>query len=157
MKSKDQQLLEEAYIKVSEGRYTDNYGRMKFKPKGAPLGDFDDSARRELQNDERNAGLEDDYVADETPVSDTSSPVSQQTAPASQSVAIDPSLLAGKKIEAVMWDYPDYVITVNGKPVGTMFSKSEKESLVSALNDIENNKDNPVVQNWYKTAAADLK
>ena len=60
MKSKDQQLLEEAYLKIQEGRYTDNYGRLKFKSKGSPLGDFDDSARRELQNDERNAGLEDE-------------------------------------------------------------------------------------------------
>jgi hypothetical protein len=156
MKSKDQQMLEEAYLKVSEGKYTDNYGRMKFKSKSSPLSDSDDSARKKLQNDERNAGLEDDHAADESPTPTAPSPTPRQAVPASRPVTIDPSLLAGKKIEAVMWDYPDYVVAVDGKPVGMMFSKNEKDSLISALNDIENNKDNPLVQQWYKSASNDL-
>jgi hypothetical protein len=149
MKSKDQQLLEEAYAKISEGKYLDNYGRYKGKPKGSPLSDFDDTATRELQNDERNAGLEDDVSsgsAEDTAPAD----VPASSAPAEEPVTVDPSLLIGKEFNAVVWDYPDYVIQVNGKPTGGMFSKQEAENLVQALNQADVS--NPLVQQWYKGA-----
>ena len=72
------------------------------------------------------------------------------------SVEIDTSLLAGKKIDSTLWDYPDYVITVDGKPIGMMVDKSEQEQLVSLLSDVENNKNNPLVQKWYRTAVEEL-
>ena len=156
MKSKDQQLLEEAYLKIQEGRYTDNYGRLKFKSKGSPLGDFDDSARRELQNDERNAGLEDEEDVEDSPAIPAPANLKVSTPPAPPSVEIDTSLLAGKKIDSTLWDYPDYVITIDGKPIGMMVDKSEQEQLVSLLSDIENNKNNPLVQKWYRTAVEEL-
>ena len=58
MKSKDQQFLEEAYDAVKEGKYTTNYGMPKMKSKAMPLSDFDDSARQDFRNRERNAGVE---------------------------------------------------------------------------------------------------
>ena len=156
MKSKDQQLLEEAYLKIQEGKYTDNYGRLKFKSKGSPLGDFDDSARRNFQNDERNAGLEDEEETDYSPAIPAPANLKVSTPSAPSPVEIDTSLLAGKKISSTLWDYPDYVITIDGKPRGMMVDKSEQEQLIGLLSDIENNKDNPLVQRWYKTAVEEL-
>ena len=148
MKSKDQQLLEEAYASIIEGKYTDNYGRSKFKPKGSPLSDFDDSAREELRNDERNAGLEDEEPATNT-ASLQPSPKPQITA-APEAVDFDLSILADKEIKPVMWDYPDVVMQINGRPVGPMFSKEEGVELAKLLKTGDNT--NPLVQRFLKGA-----
>jgi hypothetical protein len=148
MKSKDQQLLEEAYASITEGKYTDNYGRSKFKPKGSPLSDFDDSAREDLRNDERNAGLEDDVkipseLVKSAPVSN---PAPKSAAP--EAVGFDLSTLADKEIEPVMWDYPDVVMQINGRPVGPMFSKEEGVELASLLK--AGDATNPLVQQFLR-------
>ena len=150
MKPKDQQLLEEAYEAVTEGKYTDNYGNSKFKPKGAPLSDFDDSAREEIRNNERNAGLEDDVEIPSEPVKSApvSNPASKQTEP--EMIDFDLSTLADKEIEPVMWDYPDIVMQINGRPVGPMFSKEEGVELAKLLKAGEVN--NPLVQTFLKGA-----
>jgi hypothetical protein len=120
------------------------------------LGDFDDSARRELQNDERNAGLEDEEDIEDSSAIPAPANLKVSTPSSPPSIEIDPSLLTGKKIGSTLWDYPDYVITIDGKPRGMMVDKSEQEQLVSLLSDIENNKDNPLVQKWYRTAVEEL-
>jgi hypothetical protein len=150
MKSKDQQLLEEAYASIAEGKYTDNYGRLKFKSKEKPLSDFDDSAREDLRNDERNAGLEDDVEIPSEPVN--SAPVSN-SAPkpaALEAVDFDLSALADKEIEPVMWDYPDVVMQINGRPIGPMFSKEEGFKLASLLK--AGDATNPLVQQFLRGA-----
>ena len=149
MKNKDQILLEEAYARVTEGKYTDNYGRSKFKPKGTPLGDFDDSARREFQNDERNAGLEDEDPFDTAePTQVASQPQPKLSAP--EAIDFDLSTLADKKIIPVMWDYPDVVMQIDGKQVGPMFSKEEGDELAKLLKAGDVN--NKLVQQFLKGA-----
>ena len=150
MKSKDQQLLEEAYASIAEGKYTDNYGRLKFKSKGSPLSDFDDSAREDLRNDERNAGLEDDVEIPSEPVnsSPVSNPAPKPAAP--EAVDFDLSTLADKEIEPVMWDYPDVVMQIDGRSVGPMFSKEEGVELASLLK--AGDATNPLVQRFLRGA-----
>jgi hypothetical protein len=160
MKSTDQHLLEEAYSKVNEvfrSRYRtghlDRYGKFipKSNYKHAP--DDEDSYRRKVQNDDRNAGLEDDY---EEPTSVDPSPSfaskpSSSTPISTPPSSIDPSILSGKTFEKTMWDYPDYVITVNGKPRGRMMSKEEADVLVSILNSASKDTSvgtDPKVQDW---------
>jgi hypothetical protein len=150
MKSKDQQLLEEAYASITEGKYTDNYGRSKFKPKGNPLSDFDDSAREELRNDERNAGLEDEEPVANTAPSQPSPSSEPQAAAAPEAVDFDLSTLADKEINPVMWDYPDVVMQINGKTVGPMFSKEQGVELAKLLKAGDAN--NPLVQQFLKGA-----
>ena len=150
MKSKDQLLLEEAYLKVNEDKYTDSYGRSKFKSKAKPLSDFDDNNTREFQNDERNAGVDDEYASDEsTEIAPTPSP-----APEENTAHVDPSMLSGKKVGAVVWDWPDYVMTLDGKPTGPMISKSEAEALQKALMSAAGDPaagNDPMVQKWLHT------
>ena len=150
MKSKDQQLLEEAYASIAEGKYTDNYGRLKFKSKGKPLSDFDDSAREDLRNDERNAGLEDDVEIPSEPVktAPVSNPAPKPAAP--EAVDFDLSTLADKEITPVMWDYPDVVMQINGRPVGPMFSREEGDELAKLLK--AGDATNPLVQQFLRGA-----
>jgi hypothetical protein len=147
--SKDQQLLEEAYQQILEGKYTTSYGMSKFKPKGKPLSDFDDSATEELRDDERNAGLEDDVEIPSEPVKTTPNLTPSSEKPAAPAkVDFDISSLASKKIIPVMWDYPDVVIEVDGKPVGPMFSK--EEGIEVAKNIKDGNADHPLVQKFLQ-------
>lgn len=150
MKSKDQQLLEEAYASVMEGKYLNNYGMYKGKSKGKPLSDFDDSAREDLRNDERNAGLEDDVEIPSEPVKSApvSNPAPKPAAP--EAVDFDLSTLADKEIEAVMWDYPDVVMQINGRPVGPMFSKEEGVELAKSLK--AGDATSPLVQQFLRGA-----
>jgi hypothetical protein len=150
MKSKDQQLLEEAYTSVAEGKYMNNYGMYRGKPKGTPLSDFDDSAREELRNDERNAGLEDEEFATDTAPSQPSTSPEPQATPAPEAIDFDLSTLADKEITPVMWDYPDVVMQINGKPVGPMFSKEQGVELAKLLKAGDTN--NPLVQQFLKGA-----
>jgi hypothetical protein len=149
--SNDQQLLQEAYQQVLEGKYLDSYGRYKGKSKGKPLGDFDDTAREELRNDERNAGLETDVdipsEPEKTPISSTTSSEKPASAP---TVDFDLSSLANKKVIPVMWDYPDVVIEVDGKPVGPMFSREEGDELVKQLK--AGNVEHKLVQTFLRGA-----
>ena len=155
MKSKDQQLLEEAYGKVR----LNNYGMPNVKSKGKPLSPYDDSARLAAKREEQNAGLEDDVETFREPYT----PHASQTAPAAstpkpeQPINVDLSKLAGKKINAEVWDYPDYVITVGQKPIGTMLSKADAERIVGVLNSKDGESlGTPLFQNWYKSAVKDL-
>ena len=63
MKSKDQQLLEEAYAKVNEAGFPtgslDRYGKFVPKSKWAPASDYRDDETERARNEERNANLED--------------------------------------------------------------------------------------------------
>jgi hypothetical protein len=150
MKSKDQQLLEEAYASVAEGKYLNNYGMYRGKSKGKPLSDFDDSAREEFQNDERNAGLEDDEPVVNTAPSQPAQQPQAKPVAAPDHIDFDLTTLANKEIEPVMWDYPDVVMQINGKPVGPMFSKEEGVELAKLLKagDVAN----PLVQQFLKGA-----
>jgi hypothetical protein len=156
MKSKDQHLLEEAYNRIlKEGRPDDprlnvaDYSNRRKEDYREPKDNLND-----LRNRERNAGLENDYVP---------SPSVTQTAPAvstpkpEQPINVDLSKLADKKINAVVWDYPDYVITVDQKPIGTMLSKADAERIVGVLNSKDGESlGTPLLQNWYKSAVKDL-
>jgi hypothetical protein len=150
MKSKDQQLLEEAYASVTEGKYMNNYGMYKGKSKGKPLSDFDDSATEDLRNAERNAGLEDDVEVSSEPVitAPASKPAPAPAAP--ETIDFDLSTLADKEITPVMWDYPDVVMQINGKPVGPMFSREEGDELAKLLKAGDAN--SPLVQTFLRGA-----
>jgi hypothetical protein len=150
MKSKDQHLLEEAYSSIIEGKYMNNYGMYRGKSKGKPLSDFDDSAREELRNDERNAGLEDEEFATDTAPSQPSASLEPQAAPAPEDIDFDLSTLADKEINPVVWDYPDVVIQIDGKPVGPMFSKEQGVELAKSLK--AGDVTSPLVQQFLKGA-----
>jgi len=150
MKSKDQQLLEEAYGKVR----LNNYGMPNTTSKGKPLSPYDDSARLAAKREEQNAGLEDDVeLAADEPSSEPSAP---STPPAPKpSVAIDPEVVANKKISFTVWDPGEYIITLDNKPVGGTFSKSEAEQLVQALSSAGQDSQalsHPLVLRWYEGA-----
>jgi hypothetical protein len=149
--SKDQQLLEEAYQQILEGKYLDSYGRYKGKTKGKPLGDFDDTAREELRNDERNAGLETDVdIPSEPENSPLPSTGSSETPAAAPTIDFDLSSLADKKIIPVMWDYPDVVIQIDGKTVGPMVSRDEGTELANQLK--AGNIEHELVQKFLRAA-----
>jgi hypothetical protein len=145
MKSKDQQLLEEAYGKVR----LNNYGMPNVKSKGKPLSPYDDSARLAAKREEQNAGLKDDVETFREPYT----PHASQT----PKVEIDASKFQGKKIDYRMNQYDGFEIIIDDKKVGDDdLSSSTAEYIVKLLGDAENNKDNSVLQNWYKTAIKDL-
>lgn len=145
MKTKDQQLLEEAYGKVR----LNNYGMPNTKSKGKPLSPYDDSARLAAKREEQNAGLEDDVETSREPYT----PHVSQT----PKVEIDASKFQGKKIDYRMNQYDGFEIIIDGKKVGDDdLSSSTAEYIVKLLGDAEKNKDNSVLQNWYKTAIKDL-
>jgi hypothetical protein len=145
MKSKDQQLLEEAYEAICEGKYMNNYGMYRnVKHKGV-TGDPALDAREA----DRNAGLEDDVETSREPYT----PHVSQT----PKVEIDASKFQGKKIDYRMNQYDGFEIVIDGKKVGDDdLSSSTAEYIVKLLGDAEKNKDNSVLQNWYKTAIKDL-
>jgi hypothetical protein len=144
MKSKDQQLLEEAYGKVR----LNNYGMPNIKSKGKPLSPYDDSARLAAKREEQNANLDDDETSREP-----YAPHVSQT----PKVEIDASKFQGKKIDYRMNQYDGFEIIIDGKKVGDDdLSSSTAEYIVKLLGDAEKNKDNSVLQNWYKTAIKDL-
>jgi hypothetical protein len=153
MKSPDQKLLEEAYGRIRTGRL-DRYGKFipKTNYKHAP--DDEDSYLGKVQNNDRNTGLEDDY---EKPVSTDSSPSFEpKSSPTllTPTPSINPSILSGKTFEKTMWDYPDYVITVDGKPRGRMMSREEAEVLISILNSASKDPSvgtDPKVQDWLSS------
>jgi len=123
----------------------------KFKPKGKPLSDFDDSATEELRDQERNAGLEDDVEIPSEPAKTTPNLTPSTEKPtAPTKVDFDISSFANKKIIPVMWDYPDVVIEVDGKPVGPMFSRQDGDEVVNQLK--AGNSDHPLVQQFLKGA-----
>ena len=154
MKCKDQQLLEEAYGKIRTG-HLDRYGKFIPKSNYKPSSDDDDWYRKKIQNDDRNAGLKDDYQEPSSSDSVSSIPP-KSSVPSTPSPSIDPSILSGKKFGNTVWDYPDYVITLEepfgaSKPRGPMMSKQEAELLVSLLNSAAEDPSlgtNPKVQNW---------
>ena len=144
MKSKDQHLLEEAYGKVR----LNNYGMPNIKSKGKPLSPYDDSARLAAKREEQNANLDDDETSREP-----YTPHVSQT----PKVEIDASKFQGKKIDYRMNQYDGFEIIIDGKKVGDDdLSSSTAEYIVKLLGDVEKNKDNSVLQNWYKTAIKDL-
>lgn len=72
-------------------------------------------------------------------------------------VEVDASKFQGKKIDYRMNQYDGFEIVVDGKKVGSDdLSSSQAEYIVKLLGDAEKNKDNSVLQNWYKTAVKDL-
>jgi len=156
MKSKDQQLLEEAYTKVSEARYRtgmlDRYG--KFVSKSAwksPSDDAwanDDSRLQDFKNQERNAGLEDEAQIPSAAAKVI--PSSTLPAAAPEKINFDLSSLAKKKIVPAPWDYPDVVIEIDGKPVGPTFSKEEGNEVTKQLQ--AGNLDNELVQRFLRGA-----
>ena len=143
MKSKDQQLLEEAYSKVSEGKYLDNYGRFKGKPKGRPLSPYDDSARLAAKREEQrevDGGGGTDYSDVELP------------AYPPKPVDIDTSKFEGKTIDYRMNQYDGFEITVDGEVMGDRdLSSFQAKYIVDLLKDVEANKNNQSLQSWYKT------
>jgi hypothetical protein len=145
MKSKDQQLLEEAYQTILEGKYLNNYGMYRnVKHKGV-TGDPALDAREA----DRNAGLEDDYVPSKETAAAPSTPTAQPA------VEVDPSAFAGKNIGMTIYDPGEYVVTVDGKPTGGTFSKAEAETLVQALGSVEQDSsvmNHPLVQSWIRGA-----
>jgi len=156
MKSKDQQLLEEAYTKVSEARYRtgmlDRYGKFIPKPGWkSPSDDAwanDDFQLQDLKNKERNAGLENDVQIPSEPAKTV--PSSTPSAATPEKIDFDLSSLANKKIVPVMWDYPDVVIEIDGKPVGPTFNKEEGNELVKQLH--AGNHDSELVQRFLRGA-----
>jgi hypothetical protein len=148
MKSKDQTMLEEAYEAIREGKYMDNYGMYRNVKRKGVTGDPALDAREA----DRNAGLEDDVEssADEAP---SASPAPQ--APSQPVMAIDPEVVANKKVSFTVWDPGEYVITLDNKPVGGTFSKSEAEQIVQALDSAKQDSralSHPLVQSWYRGA-----
>jgi hypothetical protein len=145
MKSKDQQLLEEAYGKVR----LNNYGMPNVKSKGKPLSPYDDSARLAAKREEQNAGLKDDVETFREPYT----PHASQT----PKVEIDASKFQGKTIDYRMNQYDGFEIVIDGKKVGADdLSSSQAKYIIDLLKDVEKNKDNSVLQNWYKSAVKDL-
>ena len=144
MKTKDQQLLEEAYGKVR----LNNYGMPNIKSKGKPLSPYDDSARLAAKREEQNVNLDDDETSrvPHTPhVSET------------PKVEIDASNFEGKKIDYRMNQYDGFEIVIDGKKVGNDdLSSSTARYIVDLLKNVEKNKDNSVLQGWYKTAIKDF-
>jgi hypothetical protein len=145
MKSKDQQLLEEAYETICEGKYMNNYGMYRnVKHKGV-TGDPALDAREA----DRNAGLEDDVETFREPYT----PHTSQT----PKVEIDASKFQGKTIDYRMNQYDGFEIVIDGKKVGADdLSSSQAKYIIDLLKDVEKNKDNSVLQNWYKSAGKDL-
>jgi hypothetical protein len=153
MKSADQHLLEEAYGRVRTG-HLDRYGKFIPKSNYKPSSDDDDRHSQKVQNDDRNAGLEDDYEETVSPDSSPSFEPKSSPTPSTPSSSIDLSILSGKTFDKTMWDYPDYVITVDGKPRGRMMSREEAEILVSILNSVSKDTSmgmDPKVQNWLSS------
>ena len=161
MKNRDTILLEEAYTKVSEGKYTDNYGRSKFKPQGQPLSPYDDSARLASKREEQTAGEEEESVEDwkartggNAPQASSSVGVSAPSAPQTE---IDASKFQGKNISYRMNQYDGFEVVIDGKTVGNPdLSSSQAKYIVSLLGDAEKNKNDHTLQNWYKTAIKDI-
>jgi hypothetical protein len=148
MKSKDQQLLEEAYESIREGKYMNNYGMYRNVKRKGVTGDPALDAREA----DRNAGLEDDVEpsVEEAP---SASPAPQS--PSQPSVTIDPKVVANKKVSFTVWDPGEYVITLDNKPVGGTFSKSEAEQIAQALDSAKHDSQalsHPLVQSWYRGA-----
>ena len=158
MKSKDQTLLEEAYIKVSEGKYTDNYGRSKFKPQGRPLSPYDDSARLASKEEEQAAGEEEESVGDWKARTSGNTPQASPSATVSTpQTEIDASKFQGKNISYRMNQYDGFEVVIDGKTVGNPdLSSSQAKYIVGLLGDVEKNKNDYTLQSWYKTAIKDI-
>jgi hypothetical protein len=148
MKSKDQILLEQAYLKVNEAHPHAN-PETRWKPSREPSLASIKAQEREFRNQERNAGLENDEELSREPYT---SYVSQ-----TPKVEIDPSKFQDKKIDYRMNQYDGFEIVIDGKKVGDDdLSSSNAKYIVDLLKDVEKNKDNSVLQGWYKTAIKDL-
>ena len=148
MKTKDQQLLEEAYLKVNEAHPYANPETRRMASREPSLASIK-AQEREFRNQERNAGLEDNEEASREPYT----PHVSQT----PKVEIDSSKFQGKYINYRMNQYDGFEIVIDDKKVGNDdLSSSTARYIVDLLKDVEKNKDNSVLQNWYKTAIKDL-
>jgi len=158
MKNKDTILLEEAYAKVNEGKYTDNYGISKFKPKGRPLSPYDDSARLASKREEQTAGEEEESVEDWKARTGGNAPqASSSVRVSAPQTEIDASKFQGKNISYRMNQYDGFEIVIDGKTVGNPdLSSSQAKYIVSLLGDAEKNKNDHTLQSWYKTAIKDI-